>query len=174
MAANKSTNGKRGAGGTLAREADRLKKKVKELTLKLEREVKARKLDVGLAAEAKKARDQLTREVKVLREHGKKLSSQMKSTLTDSKKRQQALTEARNRIGTLQRELRQKTTDLKRKSIELGKLVAESAHRAVGIIRHEPPPIEKPAVAKESMAAAAQPEAPVEAQTGPSDEPPQN
>jgi len=48
-------------GGAVARELDQLRKKIKELTLKLEREAKARKLDTRLAAEAKRAREQLTR-----------------------------------------------------------------------------------------------------------------
>jgi hypothetical protein len=42
-----------------------------------------------LAAEAKKAREQLTREIKALREQGRKLASQLKSTLGDASKREQ-------------------------------------------------------------------------------------
>ena len=77
------------------RELDQLRKKVKELTLRLEREAKARKLDARLAAVPKKAREQLTRESKALREQGRKLASQLKSTLGDAGKREQALQEAR-------------------------------------------------------------------------------
>jgi hypothetical protein len=45
MAANKRSAGGRGAGSAVARELYQLGKKVKELTLNLEREAKARKLD---------------------------------------------------------------------------------------------------------------------------------
>jgi hypothetical protein len=53
-----------------SRENSTAPEKVKDLTVRLEREAKARKLDVRLAAEAKKAREQLTRQVKALREQG--------------------------------------------------------------------------------------------------------
>ncbi len=64
MAVTKASTGKRGAGGIVARELNQLRKRVKGLTLRLEREAKAHKLDARLAAEAKKAREQLTREIK--------------------------------------------------------------------------------------------------------------
>jgi len=59
-------------GSAVARELHQLGKKVKELTLRLEREAKARKLDAQLAAVAKKGREQLTREIRALREQGRK------------------------------------------------------------------------------------------------------
>ena len=135
MAANNRSTGGRSAGSAAARELDQLRKKVKELTLRLQREAKARKLDSQLAAVAKKAREQLTREIRVLREQGRKLGSQLKSTLGDASKRERALQGARAKVGELKMELGRKTEDLRRKSGELKKLAEESAHRAAAIIR---------------------------------------
>ena len=135
MAANNRSTGGRGAGSAVARELDQLRKKVKELTLRLEREATASKLDARLAAVAKKAREQLTREIKALRERGRKLASQLKSTLGDASKREQTLQEARAKVAELRVELGRKTEDLRRKSGELKKLAKESAHRAAAIIR---------------------------------------
>jgi chromosome segregation ATPase len=85
MAANNRSSGKSGAGRAVARELDQLKKKVKELALRLEHEAKARELAARLAEEAKKAREQLTREIKALREQGRKMASELKSAITDAK-----------------------------------------------------------------------------------------
>ena len=150
MAANNRSTGGRIAGSAVARELEQLRKRVKELTLRLEREVKARKLDTRLAAEAKKAREQLTREIKALREQGRKLASQLKSTLGDAGKREQALKEARAKVAELKVELARKTADLRRKSGELKQLAEESAHRAAAIIRGDAghaaePPAAEPA-----------------------------
>jgi chromosome segregation ATPase len=133
-------------GSAVARELDQLRKKVKELTLRLRSEAKARKLDAQLAAVAKKGREQLTGEIKALREQGRKLGSQLKSTLGDASKRERALQEARAKVGELKVELGRKTADLRRKSKELKKLAEESAHRAAAIIRgdteHATEPVE--------------------------------
>ncbi len=146
MAANSRSTGGRSAGSAVARELDQLRKKVKELTLRLEREAKARKLAARLAAEAKKAREQLTREIKALREHGRKLASQLKSTLGDASKREQAFKAARAKVAELKVELGHKTADLRRKSGEPRKLAEDSAHRAAAIIRgdaqHAAEPVE--------------------------------
>ena len=116
------------------RELDQLKKKVKELALKLEREAKARELAARLAVVAKKAREQLTREIKALREQGRKMASELKSAITDANKRKQTVEEARGKIAELRAELARRTADLKHKSEELKKLARESAHRAAVII----------------------------------------
>jgi chromosome segregation ATPase len=146
MAANNRSSDGRNAGGAVARELDQLRRKVKELTLRLEREAKARKLDTRLAAEAKKAREQLSGEIKTLREQGRKLALQLKSTLGDAGKREQALKEARAKVTELKTELGRKTADLRRKSGELKKLAEESAHRAAAIFRgdaeHATEPVE--------------------------------
>jgi len=52
---NRST-GRRSTGGAAAKELDQLRRRAKELTLRLEREAKVRKLDARLAAEAKNVR----------------------------------------------------------------------------------------------------------------------
>jgi len=137
MAANNRSTGGRSAGSAVARELDQLRKKVKELTLRLQREAKARKLDAQLAAVAKKGREQLTGEIKALREQGRKLGVQLKSTLGDASKREQVLQEARAKVAELKVELGRKTADLRRKSVELKQLAEESAHRAAAIIRGE-------------------------------------
>jgi len=137
MAANNRSTGGRSAGSAVARELDQLRKKVKELTLRLQREAKARQLDAQLAAVAKKGREQLTGEIKALREQGRKLGVQLKSTLGDASKREQVLQEARAKVAELKVELGRKTADLRRKSVELKQLAEESAHRAAAIIRGE-------------------------------------
>jgi septal ring factor EnvC (AmiA/AmiB activator) len=142
--ANKTSTVMRGAGSALARELDQLRNKVKDLTLRLEREIKARKLDVRVAAEAKKAREQLTRQIKALREQGRKLASELKSTLGDADKRKRALSEAHGKIADLRAQLARKTGELKRKSEELKKLAAESAHRAAEIMRGDAEPAIEP------------------------------
>jgi hypothetical protein len=148
MAANKKSTDARSTSNTVARELDQLRKKVKELTLKLEREVKARKLAGQLAAESKKTREQLTREIKTLREQGRKIGSQLRSTLGDAGKRDQALKEARAKVVELKLELGRKTAGLRRKSAELKKLAQESAHRAAAIIRDDAPHATEPVEAE--------------------------
>jgi len=130
MPANNRSSRKSDAAGAVARELDQLKKKVKELALKLEREAKARELAARLAVVAKKAREQLTREIKTLREQGGKMASELMSAITDANKRKQTVEEARE----LRAELARRTADLKHKSEELKKLARESAHRAAVII----------------------------------------
>jgi chromosome segregation ATPase len=144
MAANDRSTGGRSAGSAVARELDKLRNKVKELTLRLEREAKARKLDTRLAAEAKKGLEQLTREIKALREQGRKIASQLKSTLGDASKREQAFKEARATIAGLKVELGRKTADLRRKSGELKKLAEQSVHRAAAIIRGDAQHVTEP------------------------------
>jgi chromosome segregation ATPase len=165
MAANKKSTGGRSASGTVARELDQLRKKVKDLTLKLGREVKARKLDARLAAETKKAREHMTKEIKTLREQARKLASQLKSTLGDAGKRDQALKEARAKIAELKLELGRKTADLRRKSGGLRKLAEESAHRAAAIIRGDAPHSAEPVEAE--PAASPAPSEPVEPEPAP-------
>lgn len=154
MAANKKPTAKRSASSAVARELDQLRKKVKELTLKLEREVKARQLDARLAAETKKAREQMTREIKTLQEQARKLASQLKWTLGDASKRDQALKEARAKVAELKLELGRKTADLRRKSGDLKKLAGESAQRAVAIIRGDAPHAAEPVEAEPSASPA--------------------
>jgi uncharacterized coiled-coil DUF342 family protein len=144
MAANNKSSGKQGAGGAVTRELKQLRNKVKELTLKLGSEVKARKLDARVAAEARKAREQLNKQVKALSEQGRKMAGELKSTLSDAAKRQQALKEARDKVTELKAELGRRAAELKRKSEELRKIAVESARGAAAVIRGER---ERPAAA---------------------------
>ena len=138
---------KRGANPAL-RQVEQLRKQVRVLTLKLEREVKARKLEAKIKSEAKAAGAKLTTQLKSLRDQGKKLASDLKSALSDANKREAARKEALAKIAELKAqysktstglraELSQKTAELRRKSEELMKLAGQSAHRAAEIIRSE-------------------------------------
>jgi chromosome segregation ATPase len=135
MPVKTSLTKKLSAGRIVARELDLLKKKVKELTLRLERQAKARTLEAQLDAEAKKSRVRLAKEMTAVREHGRKLASQLKAALGDASKRDQTLKEARAKVAELKEELGHKTADLRRKSGELNKLAEEAAHRAAAIMR---------------------------------------
>jgi|SRR5208282_1642404 len=122
---------------------------IAQLRKRIEQEAKARKLDSRLLAEAKKARDQVTKQVTAMRDQGKKLASQLASTLTDAKKREKARQDAVAVVAELRDELGRKTEELKRKTLELRDLAAESVQRARDIIQSEspeppPPPEPKP------------------------------
>ena len=147
---------KRGANPAL-RQVEQLRKSVKILKLKLEREVKARKLEARIKSEAKAAGARLSTQLKSIRDQGKKLATELKSALSDTKKREAARKEALAKIAELKAqysktstglraELSQKTAELRRKSEELMKLAGQSAHRAAEIIRseeHHPAEVEK-------------------------------
>jgi hypothetical protein len=154
---------KRAANPAL-RQVEQLRKSVKVLKLKLEREVKARKLEAKIKSEAKAAGAKLSTQLKSLRDQGKKLANELKSALSDTKRREAARKEALAKIAELKAqyaktstglrtELSQKTAELRRKSEELMKLAGQSAHRAAEIIRgeqHHPAEAEKPAVTESS------------------------
>jgi chromosome segregation ATPase len=116
---------------------DSLRKTVTDLRTRLEKELKARKIEARILAEARKAREQLNSQVKVLRQQGSKLAGDLKSALSDSKQYEKARAQAHKKIDQLKSELSAKTGELMRKSEELKKLAEESAHRAAEIIRRE-------------------------------------
>jgi chromosome segregation ATPase len=131
-----------------ARQLAQLRKTVKELRIKLERETKARQIEARVKTEAQKARAQLASQITALRDQGRKLATNLKSALGDASKRdaarQQALAkiaelkaEYSKRTAELRSELSHATAELGRKSEELKKLAGEAAHRAVEIIRSE-------------------------------------
>ncbi len=154
---------KRGANPAL-RQVEQLRKTVKILKLKLEREMKARKLEARVKGEAKAAGAKLTTQLKSLRDQGKKLATELKSAISDASKREAARKEALAKIAELKAqysktstglraELSQKTAELRRKSEELMKLAGQSAHRAAEIIRseeHHPAEAEKAGVTESS------------------------
>lgn len=157
---------KRGANPAL-RQVEQLRKSVKILKLKLEREMKARKLEARIKSEAKAAGARLSTQLKSIRDQGKKLATELKSALGDASKREAARKEALARIAQLKAqysrtstglraELSQKTAELRRKSEELMKLAGQSAQRAAEIIRseeHHPAAAEKAGATQSSYPA---------------------
>jgi uncharacterized phage infection (PIP) family protein YhgE len=132
------------------RQLAQLRKTVKELRIKLERETKARKIEARVKSEAQKARTQLASQISSLRDQGRKLATNLKSALGDAGKRDAARQQALAKIAELKAEYAKKsaemrselsrtTAELARKSEELKKLAGEAAHRAVEIIRSEEP-----------------------------------
>jgi len=155
MVANNTSTEKRGIGSSVTRELEQLKKKITDLTLKLEREVKARELSVRLVAEAKKTSAQLSGQIKTLSVQGRKLASQLTSAVRDASKRQRLHEGAQAKIAELKAELASKTADLKSRSQELSKLARESGHRAAAIVRRGGQPTTAPSQAKEIPAPSA-------------------
>jgi len=132
------------------RQLAQLRKTVKMLRTRLERETRARQLEARVKAEAQKARAQLASQITALRDQGRKLATNLKSALGDASKRDAARQQAIAKIAALKSEYSKKTADLRselshataelgRKSEELKKLAGEAAHRAVEIIRSEEP-----------------------------------
>ncbi len=129
---------------TAPSQIDSLRKTIADLRRRLEKELKARKIDTRLVSEGKKAREQLGKQIQALRVQGGKLSAQLKSALGDSKQREKARQDALKRIEQLRKEVGRKTSELKRKSEQLRELAAQSASRAVEIIRGEAAPAPEP------------------------------
>ncbi len=130
------------------RQIEQLRKTVKALRIRLERETKARKIEARVKSEAQKARTQLASQIAALRDQGRKLATNLKSALGDASKRDAARQQAIAKIAELKADYTKKsaelrsqlsrtTAELARKSEELKKLAGEAAHRAVEIIRGE-------------------------------------
>lgn len=117
-----------------------LRSMVSQLRARIEKEARARKLDSRLISEAKRARDEIVRQVTSLRDQGKKLAEQLQGTLTDAKKREKARQDALAIVTELREELARKTEDVRLKTVELRNLAQESAQRAREIIQGAPPP----------------------------------
>jgi len=117
---------------------EQLRAMVSQLRARIEKEAHARKLDSRLISEAKRARDEIVRQVTSLRDQGKKLAEQVQSTLTDAKKREKARQDALAIVTDLREELARKTEDLRLKTVELRNLAQESAQRAREIIQGAP------------------------------------
>jgi chromosome segregation ATPase len=141
---------KKSAAANPSRQIAALRAEVKALQKRLARESRSSQINVRLLTEAKKARVQLTRQITALRTQGGKLAAQLRSTLGDSKRRDQARKEAIERVAELRKELARRTDELRRelavrtdelrrKSDELRRLAQDSAQRAVEIIRSQTP-----------------------------------
>lgn len=122
---------------------DQLRKTINDLKKKLEREVKAGKIEQRLKSEAQKAGAQLSSQVKKLRSEGRKLASGLKSALGNAGKRERARMEVLAKIAQVRAELANSGAELRRRTEELGKLAGESAHRAVEIIRGDKQDVEQ-------------------------------
>ena len=118
---------------------DQLRKTIRELWAKFEREMRKRKIEARIMAEARKARVEIESHVKALRDHGRNLARDLKTALADANHRELARKEALAKIGELRAELAAKGLDLRRKTEQLAKLAEESARRAAGIISGEEP-----------------------------------
>ena len=141
---------KRKATNPALKQLEQMRRTVKALRLRLERETKARKIEARVRSEAQKARAQLASQIAALRDQGRKLATDLKSALGNASKRDAARQQAIAKLAELKAEYAKKsaglrselsraTAELARKSEELKKLAGEAAHRAVEIIRSEEP-----------------------------------
>jgi len=158
----------RGAASASAGQLKQLRATVQELRAKLAQATHKRRLEVRLLGEAKRAREQVSRQMSALRDQGRKLAGELKKALTESDRRHKAREQALAKIAELKAELTRKTEELKRKSHELAELARESAHRARAILQEQPESMQqRPAPAAETEPAEVKPP-PTET---PSDEP---
>lgn len=123
---------------------------VRKLRATLLTEAQRRKLDQRIAAEAKRARDAVTRQMSALRTHGAKLAAQIKRAATENHSLERARRAALARTEELRAELHEKGEEVRRTSAELAKLARDSAahareivhHRGLGLEPHHDPDIE--------------------------------
>ena len=150
MPTKKKTAKRKKAVNPAFRQLEQLRKTVKTLRVKLEREVRERKIEARVKSEAQKARARLASQIAALRDQGQKLAKDLRSALGDASKREAARRDAMAKIAELKAQYTKKsaemrsqlsrtTAELARKSEELKKLAEEAAHRAVEIIRSEAP-----------------------------------
>jgi hypothetical protein len=145
----------------VTKQVSQLLKKVDDLRARLEAEMKRRKTDGKLLQEAKKARDQMAAELKVLRQQAAKGATELKRALTDAKRREQAgKAAAAAKVAQLKAEVAKKTAELKQKATELARLAKESAAKAKAILEEEAPAAPSPAPAPKAEAAPAPQPAP--------------
>ena len=106
---------------SVSKQLSQLRKK-DELRARLDAEMKRRKIDSKLLQEAKKARDQVAAELRVLRQQAAKGAIELKRALTDAKRREQAGKAVAAKVEELKAEVAKKTAELKQKSAELARL----------------------------------------------------
>jgi chromosome segregation ATPase len=111
-----------------------LRKTVKQLKSRLEKEAERHTAAAKVITEAKKAREGLMLQMKMLRDEGSRLTKELKRALGDADKREAARRQAVGKIAELRAELTHRTEELKRKSEELARLAIDSAGRAKEII----------------------------------------
>ncbi len=129
-AARSSGSCRSGGASAPARQLKQLRATVQELRAKLAEETKKRRLDARILGEAKRARDRVSGQFAALGAQGRKLAGELKKALIEGDRRKRAREQALARIAELKAELVRKREELRRKSVELGKLARESAERA--------------------------------------------
>ena len=116
------------------------RKTVVQLKRRIEKEAKARSAASTVIAEAKKAREALTAQMKNLRDEGSRLAKELRRALGDADRREAARRQAVAKVAELRAELAHRSEELKRKTEELAKLAMDSAGRARDIIMSEGSP----------------------------------
>ena len=148
--APKSAKSGKTAKPASAGRAAQLEAMVGKLRASLAAEVKRRKLDQRVLAEAKRARDAVAKQMTALRAQGAKLAAQIKSAAKENHTLEQARKAALAKVEELRTELHDKSEEVRRTSAELAKLARESAARAreimhsrgLGMEPHHEPDIE--------------------------------
>ena len=132
---SKSSKARKSARPAPAGRVAQLEAMVGKLRASLAAEVKRRKLDQRVLAEAKRARDAVAKQMKALRAQGAELAGQIKRAAKENQTLEQARKTALAKIEDLRTELRDKSEEVRRTSAELAKLARESATRAREIVQ---------------------------------------
>ena len=130
----KSAAGRKTKPAANPSQLDQLRSMISQLRKRIEDEARARKLNTRLIEEARRARDEVMRHIATLRDQGKNLAEQLRSTLTDAKKREKARQDALAAVSELREELTRRTEEVRQKTLELRDLAQESAERARDVI----------------------------------------
>ena len=125
-------------GAAVSKQVAQLRKKVDELRDRLDAEIKRRKTAGVLLQGAKKARDQVAAELRLLRQQAAKGATELKKALTDAQRREQAGKAAAAKVEQLKAELAKKTAELKQKTTEFARLAKESLTKAKPIPKEAP------------------------------------
>ena len=131
---SKSAKSRKPARTAPAGRVARLEAMVGKLRADLTAEIKRRKLDQRVAAEAKRARDAVAKQMTALRAHGATLAGHIKRAAKENQTLEQARKAALAKVEELRAELRDKSEEVRRASAELTKLARESATRAREIV----------------------------------------
>jgi predicted nuclease with TOPRIM domain len=107
---------------------------VSKLRANLAAEVKRRKLDQRVLAEAKRAREAVTKQMTALRAQGASLAVQIKRAAKENQTLEQARKTALAKVEELRAELHDRSEEVRRTSAELARLARESATRAREIV----------------------------------------
>jgi chromosome segregation ATPase len=126
---------KSGAGSAQLKQ---LKATVEQLRKRLASEAKKRQLDLDVVKQAKRARDEVTKQVDELRKRGTRMANELRKALLESERARKAREDALSRITELKAELVRRTKEVRMKSAELATLARQSAERAREIIQSEP------------------------------------